>query len=86
VVAILRPRAAWEKLGVSRTTFYDQFVKKGRVRPLNLGERARGVPDDEIETLISELRAERDAPVGRPAGRDNTGKFANPRRSASLDK
>jgi len=81
MVAILRPRAAWEKLGVGRTTFYDEFVNKGRVRLLNLGERARGVPDDEIETLINELRAERDAPVGRPAGRDNRGRFANPRRT-----
>jgi hypothetical protein len=88
VVAILRPRAAWEKLGVSRTTFYDQFVNKGRVRLLNLGERARGVPDDEIETLINELRAERDGPVGRPAGRDNRGKFAihAASRGESLDK
>jgi predicted DNA-binding transcriptional regulator AlpA len=77
VVAILRPRAAWEKLGVSRTTFYDEFVNKGRVRLLNLGERARGVPDDEIETLINELRAERDA-----APRDDRGRFANPRRTA----
>ena len=73
MVAILRPRAAWEKLGVSRTTFYDEFVNKGRVRLLNLGPRARGVPDDEIETLINELRAERDTPAGKPAGRDSRG-------------
>ena len=71
MVAILRPRTAWEKLGVSRTTFYDEFVNKARVRLLSLGPRARGVPDDEIETLINELRAERDVPVGRPIGRDD---------------
>ena len=82
MVAILRPRAAWEKLGVSRTTFYDEFVNKGRVRLLSLGERARGVPDDEIENLINELRAERDTPVSKPAGRDNSGKSVNPRRTA----
>jgi predicted DNA-binding transcriptional regulator AlpA len=73
VVAILRPRAAWEKLGVSRTTFYDEFVNKARVRLLSLGQRARGVPDDEIETLINQLRAERDeksqgAEVRSPTG------------------
>jgi predicted DNA-binding transcriptional regulator AlpA len=60
---ILRPKAAWKKLGVGRTTFYEEYVAKGRIRLVHLGERARGVVDDEIDTLIEEMRAERDAPL-----------------------
>ena len=70
MVAILRPKAAWTRLGVSRTTFYDEFVNKGRVRLINLGERARGVPDDEIDALIEEMRAERDAKASEPSNDD----------------
>jgi hypothetical protein len=57
---ILRPKAAWQKLGVGRTTFYEEFVAKGRVRLVPLGERARGVIDDELDALIEDLRAKRD--------------------------
>jgi hypothetical protein len=53
---ILRPKAAWKKLGVGRTMFYEEFVAKGRIRLVPLGERARGVIDDEIDALIEELR------------------------------
>jgi hypothetical protein len=59
---ILRPKAAWTKLGVSRTTFYDEFVNTGRIKLVNLGKRARGAIDTELDSLIEEMRAERDAP------------------------
>jgi hypothetical protein len=61
VSAILRPKAAWTKLGVGRTTFYEKFVKTGRVKLVNIGERAKGAIDDELDALIDELRAERDS-------------------------
>jgi predicted DNA-binding transcriptional regulator AlpA len=74
MATILRPKAAWSKLGVSRVTFYDNYVQRPggdqfipgtkvrRLRPaLKLGERARGFPDDEIDAVIEALRAERDA-------------------------
>jgi hypothetical protein len=48
------------KLGISRTTFYDSFVNTGRVRLVELGPRARGAIDDELDALIEEMRAERD--------------------------
>jgi predicted DNA-binding transcriptional regulator AlpA len=61
MAAILRPKAAWTKLGVGKTTFYDKFVKTGRVKLVDIGERAKGAIDDEIDALIEEMRAERDA-------------------------
>jgi predicted DNA-binding transcriptional regulator AlpA len=76
MVAILRPRATWEKLGVSRVHFYDNYVGDGfipgtrvrRLRPaLKLGERARGFPDDEIDAVIEALRAERDSKLDQVA-------------------
>jgi predicted DNA-binding transcriptional regulator AlpA len=80
VANILRPKASWEKLGVSRVTFYDNYVlreggdrfipgtKVPRLRPpLKLGERARGFPDDEIDAVIEALRAERDSKLGNAA-------------------
>jgi predicted DNA-binding transcriptional regulator AlpA len=80
MVAILRPPAAWKKLGVSRVHFLDNYVqRKGgdrfipgtkvpRLRPpLKLGERAVGFPDDEIDAVIEALRAERDAKLDQVA-------------------
>jgi uncharacterized phage protein gp47/JayE len=61
--AILRPQAAWTRLGVGRTTFYEKFVKTGRVKLVNIGERAKGAIDDELDRLIDELRAERDSKI-----------------------
>jgi hypothetical protein len=60
---ILRPRKAWTKLGVGRTTFYEKFVKTGRVKLLDVGERARGVIEDELDGLIDEMRAKRDRKI-----------------------
>jgi predicted DNA-binding transcriptional regulator AlpA len=80
VANILRPKASWEKLGVSRVTFYDNYIqheggdpfipgtKVRRLRPaLKLGERARGFPDDEIDAVIEALRAERDGNLNNAA-------------------
>jgi predicted DNA-binding transcriptional regulator AlpA len=61
VVAILRPKAAAKKLGVSKSTFYEKFVRTGRVRLVKLGPRATGACDDELDAVAEEIRAERDA-------------------------
>jgi hypothetical protein len=89
VVAILRPKAARERLGVGKSAFYDNFVYrpggdefvKGtkavrRLRPVTINERVRGFLDDELDTLIEAMRAERDAepPIGK--NRDAGGRFA----------
>ena len=69
---VLRPREACAKLGVGRSNFYEKFVlQEGgpahlrgtnipRLRPIVLGDRARGFVDDEIDALIKSLRRLRD--------------------------
>jgi len=58
---ILRPAEAWKRLGVKRSTFYNEFVATGRVRLIKIGERARGVLEHELDQLIDEMAADRDA-------------------------
>jgi hypothetical protein len=67
---ILRGRAAWQKVGVGRTNFFENFVLNDdsdpyvpgtdgevrRVRPIPLGERAIGFIEDEVDVLIEDLR------------------------------
>jgi predicted DNA-binding transcriptional regulator AlpA len=57
---ILRPREAWRRLGISRSTFYDKFVSKGRIKLIPITERAVGVVDGELDDLIEEMIADRD--------------------------
>jgi predicted DNA-binding transcriptional regulator AlpA len=59
---ILRPREAWQRLGIKHSAFYESFVNTGRLKLVRLGPRGRGVVEDELDGLISELIAERDAP------------------------
>lgn len=63
---ISRPAKAWARLGVSKTTFYQDFVGKGRIKLVKLGERASGVIDDELDALIEEMRRARDAAPPKP--------------------
>jgi predicted DNA-binding transcriptional regulator AlpA len=60
VAAILRPKAAWTKLGISKQTFYRKYVRTGRIRLIQIGRRTTGVLEDEIDALIEEMIAERD--------------------------
>jgi hypothetical protein len=77
---ILRGRAAWQKVGVGRSKFSEDFVLRDendpyvpgtddevrRVRSIPLGERSTGFIEDEIDTLIEELRKWRNS---RPSPR-----------------
>lgn len=45
---ILRPRAAWELLGVGKTKFYDFAKHDDFPRPIVLGSRARGYLQSEL--------------------------------------
>jgi predicted DNA-binding transcriptional regulator AlpA len=58
---ILRPREAWQRLGIKHTTFYSRFVNTGRLRLVPLGPRAVGIVEDELDALIGEMITERDA-------------------------
>ena len=54
----------WRRLGISRTKFYEDFIATGRVHLIAVGERARAVDDDEIDSIAQELIA---APCPRAA-------------------
>lgn len=57
---ILRKREALERLGIRKTAFHDLFVMTGKLRPVNIGTRAVGYLEDEVDALIEDLRRERD--------------------------
>ena len=58
---INRPPAGHStKARVSRTTFYDNFVKTGRIRLVHIGARAVGVVDTELDAVVDDVIAERD--------------------------
>jgi hypothetical protein len=74
-MALQIERRPWQRIGVGRTKFDEDFVLNNeddlfvpktnnqvmRVRPVPLGERARGFFSDELDTLIEGLRQVRDA-------------------------
>ena len=85
---ILRPKIAWQKLGIRHSLFYanyvqqpggDQFVpgtKIHRLRPVRLGERAVGFIEVELDALIEGLREQRDAEFTKGRrGKRNHGQF-----------
>ena len=57
---ILRKREALERLGIRKTAFHDLFVTTGKLRPVNIGTRAVGYLEDEVDALIEDMRRERD--------------------------
>ncbi len=57
---ILRKREVLERLGIRKTSFYESFIKTGRLRFVKIGARAVGIIEDELDALIEELRRERD--------------------------
>ena len=57
---ILRKHEVLERLGIRKTTLYENFIITGRLRFVKIGARAVGVIEDELDALIEELRRERD--------------------------
>ena len=57
---ILRKREVLERLGIRKTAFHDLFVTTGKLRPLNIGTRAVGYLESEVDALIEDMRRERD--------------------------
>jgi predicted site-specific integrase-resolvase len=64
---ILRPKDAARALGIHRDTLYEKFVRTGRVRWVKISDKAVGVPEDEIDQLIEEMRATRDGKLNQVA-------------------
>jgi predicted DNA-binding transcriptional regulator AlpA len=58
---VLRPREAWQRLGVGHTRFYE-IVNAGGLRLVKLGDRAVGVLEHELDAYIDSL-PEREAPA-----------------------
>jgi hypothetical protein len=56
------------RLPVGRTKFYEDYVNTGRLRLVRLGPKSVAVVDDEVDRLIAELIAERDARLEGTAG------------------
>lgn len=56
-----RPRQAWTMFGTKKTKFFED-VKEGLLpRPVKLGERAVGLPMEEIEEIIAFRKSHPDA-------------------------
>ena len=49
------------RIPVGRSMFYDKFVNTGRLRLVPLGERAKAAVEDEVDAIVNEIIAERDA-------------------------
>src|SRR5215831_19515240 len=77
---MLRPRAiygAGGKLPVGRTTFYEQYVRRGgqttvpgtsipRLQLFAIGERARAAFESDVDDLLAAIRAERGLVLSGP--------------------
>lgn len=50
---ILRPPAVIKRRGVSRSVHYADMKAGLFVKPVALGPRARGTPEDEVDALIA---------------------------------
>lgn len=58
---IIRPAEAQARLGVGHTQFWE-WIKTGKLRkPVRLGPKSVGHPENEIDEFIDQLVAERDA-------------------------
>ncbi len=63
---MLRRREVEARTCLSKSTLY-RLISEGRFpRPVPLGKRARGWPEDEVDTWLEARRAERDARADKP--------------------
>jgi predicted DNA-binding transcriptional regulator AlpA len=63
---IVRPKEAYRRTGLGRTSFKKEFLDTGRLVPVPLGRRAVGYLESEVDELIDELAANRKPPLRRP--------------------
>jgi predicted DNA-binding transcriptional regulator AlpA len=61
MMRFVRPKEAQARLGIGASKFYEDYVAPGRIRLVRLGPRSVAVPEDELDALMAELIAERDA-------------------------
>ena len=58
---LLRPKAIQAKLGIGHTKFWEDFVRTGRIKLVDVGPNAKACPEYEVDDVIAEMIAERDA-------------------------
>lgn len=58
--SIIRKRVVLGRLGCSKTYFDETYVKTGRLHPIYLSSRLTAFFEDEVESLIEDIRRERD--------------------------
>jgi predicted DNA-binding transcriptional regulator AlpA len=58
---LLRLPEARKRLAVGKTKFDEDFIKTGRLRLVRIGPKCVAVVEDELDALIDEIVAERDA-------------------------
>jgi predicted DNA-binding transcriptional regulator AlpA len=58
---LLREPQVLKRMGVGRTKLNDDYIKTGRLRWVRLGPRIKALPDDEVDAVIAEEIAARDA-------------------------
>jgi hypothetical protein len=58
---LLRPKQIWQKLAVGKTKFWEDFVATGRIKLVDVGPNAKAAPEDEVDAVIDQIVAERDA-------------------------
>ena len=57
---IYRPKAFRAELGIGHTKYHED-IKRGLIpRPVALGPRAKGHPEEDLELVVARLKAERD--------------------------
>jgi hypothetical protein len=58
---LVRPKEAWKRLGIGHTKFYEDYIQTGRIKLIDLGPKCKAIVEDELDDLINELVAARDA-------------------------
>ncbi|HEY1982712.1 MAG TPA: hypothetical protein VGH13_21745 [Xanthobacteraceae bacterium] len=54
----------WNRLRCKKSKFYEDFVATGRLRLVHIGPQKRAAVEDEVDDLVEELIAARDAKAG----------------------
>lgn len=58
---ILKPPEIYQRLGgIGKTKFRDDYILTGRVKWINLGERTKGLTEEEVDRLVDEAAKNRE--------------------------